>query len=281
MRRVINIFHPQWNLQAFNEVIQLMIKYRYLIFEMTKREISDQYAGQILGVYWAICHPLFMMGLFVFIFNFVFRARIGGSLDMPLDYTAYILSGLVPWLGFQQVMSRSSTSFTNDANLVKQVVFPLMVLPAKTVFGGMISQIVSLIALTTYVLVTNGKLHITYLLLPFLFLIQVFAMLGVAFLLGTVGTYIKDIKDFVTVISSWGVYLAPIVYLPAWVPEIVRPVLYLNPLSYMIWCYQDILYFGRIEHPASWVVFISSSIFIFIVGYRLFRRLSPNLAEVV
>jgi len=278
---LFNVFHPVRNAQAFKELVGLITRHRELTLEMTRNEIREQYVGQLFGAFWAIAHPLFVIALFVFVFNFVFKARVGGTLEMPLDYTAYILSGLLPWLGFQQIMARACTALTAHANLVKQVVFPIEILPAKIVLAGFITQFVSLAALVAYVFVTSVVPHSTYLLLPVLFVIQLFAMLGVAFAFAAAGAIFRDIKDFAQVFTTWGVYLAPIIYLPNWVPEQARIVLYMNPFSYMVWCYQDALYYGRFEHPWAWVVFAAGSLFLFIAGYRLFRRIKPQLGNVL
>ena len=275
------IVHPARNIRAFRELIGLLTKHRALTLEMTKREITEQYVGQIFGVFWAVGHPLFLMALFVFIFNYVFKVRISQSLSMPQDYTTYILAGLLPWLGFQQIMIRACTVITSNASLVKQIVFPIEVLPAKTVFAGFVTQFISLMALIAYVLVVHGIPPGTYFLLPILFVIQLFAMLGVAFALASIGTYFRDAKDFVQVFSSWGIYMMPVVFLPEWVPEALRPILYINPLSYMIWSYQDALYYGRIVHPWSWFIFTVGSLIVFVAGYRLFRRAKSLMGSVL
>lgn len=280
-KSLFRVVHPARNAHAFWELVGILKRHRALTLEMTKREIREQYVGQIFGVFWAIAHPLFLMGLFVFLFGFVFKARLGGTDELPLDYTAYILSGLLPWLGFQQILGRVCTVFTGHINLIKQVVFPIEVLPAKTVFAGFLPQLVSLLALVIYVVVSHGVPHITYLLLPVLFVFQLFAMLGVAFAFASLGAFVRDLKDFVQVFALWGLYLAPVVYQPEWVPEFFRPILYLNPFSYMIWCYQDALYFGRFEHPWAWVIFGLGSMFVFVTGYRLFRYFKPQLGNVL
>jgi lipopolysaccharide transport system permease protein len=58
-----------------------------------------------------------------------------------------------------------------------------------------------------------------------------------------------------------------------------KPVLYLNPFSYMGWCYQDALYFGRFEHPWAWCLFAGGSLLTFVTGYRLFRWLKPHFGN--
>lgn len=269
------------NIDAFREVAHLLTRHRDLTLEMARREISDRYAGQAFGLIWAVGHPLFLMGLFVFIFAIVFKARVGGTLEMPLDYTTYLLSGLIPWMGFQESLSKSCTAITANASLVKQVVFPLEILPAKGVLASMLSQVISLCILLVYVLLNHGSLFTSYALLPFLFALQIIAMLGVAYILSSLGAYFRDIKDFVQLFCTAGVYLMPVFYLPGWIPKIFIPLLYLNPFSYLIWCYQDVIYFGRVEHPYAWVVFPVLCLSVFVIGYRLFRKLKPGFGNIL
>jgi lipopolysaccharide transport system permease protein len=81
--------------------------------------------------------------------------------------------------------------------------------------------------------------------------------------------------------GSAGIYLLPVFYLPTWVPNLFRPLIYLNPFSHIIWCYQDVLYYGRFEHPWAWVVTLIFNFLIFSLGYRLFCKLKPMLGNVL
>jgi len=267
------------HLSAFKELSKLLTRHRELMFALARRDVSDRYAGQALGLFWAVAHPLFLMTLYVFIFAFVFKAKVGGTLEMPLDYTSYILSGLIPWMAFQESMNKSCSAITANSGLVKQVVFPIEVLPAKGVLSSLLPQFVSTAILIIYVLVTARHLPATYLLLPVLLSLQLMAMMGVGYLLSAVGTYFRDIKDFVQLFGTAGMYAMPVFYLPGWVPELFKPVLYANPFSYLIWCYQDALYFGKINHPWAWVVNITLSFIVFTLGYRLFRKLKPGFGN--
>lgn len=267
--------------QAFTEVVSLLTRHRDLTWEMAKRELSERYAGQAFGLLWAVAHPVFMMCLYVFVFAFVFKTKIGGTVEMPLDYTTYLLSGLVAWLSFQESMTKSCTAITANSALVKQVVFPLEILPVKVVLAALFPQLISLVVLIIYVFTVNGFIPLTYLILPLIVVLQLMAMTGVAYILAPVGAYFRDIKDFVQLFAVAGVYLMPVFYLPAWVPTLFKPLLYLNPFSYLIWCYQDILYYGRIEHPVAWVITPLASIAAFVIGYRIFRKLKPILGNML
>jgi lipopolysaccharide transport system permease protein len=275
------LLRPTSHIHALREVIELLTRHRQLTLEMARREIADRYVGQVFGMLWAIGHPLVIIGIYVFIFAFVFKVRINSAQAIPLDYTVYLLSGLIPWMAFQESMSKGTTVIVGNANLVKQVVFPIEVLPVKAVIASFLTQSVSMGLLTVYVLLKYRALPWTYALLPLLFFLQLSAMVGISFALSSVGVYFRDLKDFVQVLTLIGVYLMPIFYLPSMVPGLFRPLLFVNPFSYMIWCYQDACYFGRIQHPWAWAVFASSSIGVFYIGYRLFRKLKIMFGNVL
>src|SRR5262249_56148510 len=98
---------------------------------------------------------------------------------------------------------------------------------------------------------------------------------------GAGGGDFRDVKDLVQVFNTVGLYLVPVLYLPAFVPEACRPLLYINPFSYLVWCYQDAIYFGRFEHPWAWPLLVFLSVGVFIIGYRLFRKLKVMFGNVL
>jgi len=269
------------NISACNEAFSILVKNRYLTFVMAKRDITDRYIGQFFGIFWTFCHPLFLMGLYAFVFAIVFKTKIGDTFEMPLDYTTYLFSGLIVWLGIQESILKSCSSITGNSSLVKQVVFPLEILPVKGVLSSLFQQGILLLFLVGYVFFKYGYLPWTYSLLPVLIFFQLLLMIGLSFLLSSIGAYFRDLKDFVQLFTVAGVYVLPIVYLPKLVPEIFRPILYANPFSYLVWCYQDALYFGRIEHPYAWIINILFSIFMFIFGFRMFKKLKPMFGNVL
>jgi lipopolysaccharide transport system permease protein len=77
------------------------------------------------------------------------------------------------------------------------------------------------------------------------------------------------------------VYLMPVFYLPEWLPGAAYPLIYLNPFSYLVWCYQDVWFFGRLEHPGAWPVFVAGSLIACYGGYRVFQKLKPYFGNVL
>jgi len=254
---------------------------RVLTLTLARREVTDRYTRQILGSVWAVGHPLIHVLVYIFIFQVVLKLRVGGTVEMPLDYVAYLLSGLIPWLAVQEALNKGSTVITSNANLVKQVVFPIEVLPVKTVLACFVTQGVGTVCLALYVLITHGSLPWTYALLPILWLFQAVGMAGLVSALAALGVYVRDIKELVQVFAVVGLYLVPVVYLPEWVPESLRPILYFNPFSHVVWCYQDVCYFGEFRHAWSWLIFGVGAPLTFLLGYALFRRLQTHFGSVL
>lgn len=252
-----------------------------LIMELAKREMTDRYAGQMLGKVWSFVHPLVLIFIYIFIFVFVFKVKMGSTRDLPLDFTAYLLSGLIPWMCFQESMNKGTGAITGNANLVKQVIFPIEILPVKSAVSSIITMSIYLSIFIIYVFFSHGFLFWTYLLIPVLIFLQIITMTGINFLLSSIGAYFRDLKDLVQVFTTAGVYLIPVVYLPSSVPELFRPLLYLNIFSYYVWVYQDVLYYGRFEHWWAWIVVVCFSLLVFFLGYRVFAKLKVMFGSVI
>src|SRR3954471_7755622 len=104
--RLINL---QANFVAAKQAIQLLWHRRELLLEMTRRDVVDRYAGQVLGSSWAIIAPLLTMATYLFAFGVIFRSRIVPD-DDGTGYVAFALAGLVPWMGLQEGLSRSTAA---------------------------------------------------------------------------------------------------------------------------------------------------------------------------
>jgi lipopolysaccharide transport system permease protein len=263
------------------EALALLRSKRGLIFSMVRREIWSRHAGQLLGPFWTVAQPLFQMVLMVFIFGVVFRQRIGGTYELPYDYTVYILCGLSAWLSLSPSLTASMGSVTSNANLVKQFNFDARILPVKDVVISSVVWGVSLSVVMLYTLFVYQSVPWTYVLIPIVAVVHFMTALGCAWALSALSVFLRDLREIVALIVMAMIYLLPIVYLPNWIPEIFHPIVYLNPFSHLIWIYQDVFYFGRIEHPVSWILAAFFALVCFSLGYRLFKRLQTMFGRVL
>lgn len=265
---------------VFAEIARLFAAHRYLIWEMAKRDLRDRFAGQFFGMIWAMGHPLFLMTLYVIVFAYIFPVRLGGDATRPRDFTIHLLAGLIPWMTFQEVLATGATVVRSNASLVKQIVFPVEVLPVKSVIASTASQLVATAFLIVYASV-KGSLGLTILLWPTLFGSQLLAMFGASYVLAAIGVFFKDVKDIVQIFCAANLFLQPILYVPGQLPRVLEAVFYGNPFSYMAWCYQDVFYYGQLSHPWAWVVFVAGSVGLFYFGFWLFRKMKIGFGDVL
>jgi lipopolysaccharide transport system permease protein len=278
----MRLLNPAANWHATTQYFRLLFRQWELTWELTKREFTDRYAGQALRAFWILAHPLLIIGVYLFVFNVVYRVRLDfTSLASPFDFSVYILAGLIPWLVTSEVLGKSTVTITGNSNLVKQVIFPVEILPAKTVFASGLTGLTLLGLLLFYALVRFHTVPWTWVLLPLLVFIHTLGLLGLALLLSSLSAYLRDLKDVIQLFCFVNIYLMPVVYLPTWMPGKLRLLLYFNPFSYQTWCYQDVLFHGRIAHPWAWPVFLFLSFAALAVGHRLFTRLKPHFGNVL
>src|SRR5262245_49756381 len=127
---MFQLLDPTANSNALRQLLRSVVQYRQLLWEMTRRDLVERQAGLAFPSFWLIGQPLLMMLVYVFVFSVIFRVRLNAE-DAGLGYTAFLLAGLVPWIAFQEALGRASTCFTEARSLIKQIVFPIEILPLK------------------------------------------------------------------------------------------------------------------------------------------------------
>ena len=258
------------------------LRHRELLLELTRREIAERYAGSMLGGAWTVLTPLATMAVYVALFAFVFPARLGVA-GSPWSGAALILAGLVPWLAFVDVATRAPGVFVQQRSIVRQVVFPIEVLPARCAVSGIVTWGVGTVIALAVAFWAEGP-KASWATLPLLWALQLLAMFGIACLLATLGAWVRDLREIVSIVSNIGLYIAPILLLPATLaslPGFARSIIGLNPFSHMAWCYHDAIVHGGIEHPVSWIVFPCGAILTYACGTTVFARARANIAEVL
>src|SRR5262245_6488857 len=242
------------NAAALAEASAFVRRYRLLIAEMTRRELTDRYAGQMLGAAWAIGVPLLTMAVYVFAFMVLFRGRLGPT-DDGHAYAAYVLAGIVPWLVLQDVLMRATVSVSGSASLVKQIVFPTEVLPLKVVLATIPALLIGLLV-TVVVAATAGTVSALgiLVLLPLSAFLLLLSSAGLAYTLAAIGVFLRDTKDIVSVLLTIGFFIHPIIYPPHQVPAWLERIFYLSPFTHIIGCFRDALIDGTVTRPWSWLI---------------------------
>src|ERR1043165_1746448 len=264
------IWRPLWQLPSRAE----------LILSFAKRELLGRYKGSVLGIAWAVLTPVVMIAIFTFIFAGIFGARFGAT-DSHWDYAIYLFCGLLPWSMFQESVQQSATTIVVNSNLVKRVVFPLEALPAAQVFAALGNQLFATIALLIASVVIRQRLELTGLWLPVLLIPQLLFALGSAWLIASLGVFLRDITQGIMLLLMAWMYLTPIIYPESIVPERFRTFINLNPFTSLIRSYRRIFLDGSAPDWHGLAYFTAFALVIFIFGYWWFARTRRGFADVV
>ncbi len=251
-----------------------------LIRQLARRELVTRYKGSVLGIVWAIVTPVVTIAIFTFIFAGIFGARFSAR-SSSWDYALYLFCGLLPWTMFQETVQQSSTTIVSHANLVKRVVFPLETLPVAQALASLGNQMFGIVALVVATLVLHHEAHATILWLPVLLVLQLGAALGAAWLVASLGVFLRDIAQAINLVLMAWMYLTPIIYPESIVPERFRPFINLNPFTYLIRSYRRIFLEGTAPDWNGLAYFSAFALVLFVFGYWWFAKSRRNFADVI
>jgi lipopolysaccharide transport system permease protein len=264
------VWRPLWELPRRADLIRAM----------ARRMTLARYRGSALGLVWAVLNPLVLIAVFTFVFAGVFGARFGAT-GTPLDYALYLFCGLLPWTAFAESVQQSAGVVVAHSNLVKRVVFPLEVLPVAQAVSALVGQLFGTVALLLAALALRGELHATALWLPALLLPQLLLTLGASWLVASLGVFLRDTAQALTLLLTAWMYLTPIIYPETIVPERYRPLLELNPFTPLVRSYRRCLLEGTAPDWGGLSYVLVCGVVLFAFGYWWFARTRRNFADVI
>lgn len=251
-----------------------------LILSLTRRELLARYKGSALGVIWALLTPVVTIAIFTFIFAGIFGARFGVS-SSPWDYAVHLFCGLLPWTMFQEAVLQSSTTIVSHANLVKRVVFPLETLPIAQTLSSLGNQLFGTVALLIAIVLIRQQFPVSIFWLPVLLIPQLLFTLGVAWLIASLGVFLRDIAQGINLVMMAWMFLTPIIYPESIVPERYRLFVNLNPFTPLIRSYRRVLIEGTAPDWSGLAYFTAFALVSFFFGYWWFARTRKNFADVI
>ena len=264
------VWRPLWELPSRFE----------LILSLARRELLARYKGSALGIIWALLTPVVMIAIFTFIFAGIFGARFGAS-SSPWDYAIHLFCGLLPWTMFQEAVLLSSTTIVSHANLVKRVVFPLETLPLAQTLSALGNQLFGTVALLIAILVIRQHIPISIVWLPVLLIPQLLFTLGVAWLIASLGVFLRDIAQGINLFMMAWMFLTPIIYPESMVPARYSLFVNLNPFTPLIRSYRRVLIEGAPPDWSGLAYFTAFALVSFFFGYWWFARTRKNFADVI
>jgi len=265
-------------------MIRSLYRNRELIWNLIKRELKSTYQASFLGGLWTIILPLLMLLIYTFVFSVVFQAKwstSGGQESSQGEFALILFAGLTPFNFFSMVITRSPTLILTVPNYVKKVVFPLEILPVVIVGAAFITSLINVGLILVGRLLVFHSLPIMVLLLPLIYIPLILITLGLAWFLSSLGVFVRDINQAIPVLVQILFFVSPVFYSIDSVPDTLRFLIILNPLSSIIEGFRRILICNEFIDWGIWGVATLISALVAIVGFAWFSATKKAFSDVM
>ena len=235
-----------------------------------------------MGVLWSLFNPLFLLGIYTFVFSVVFKARWGVGLpESKSQFAILLFVGIIVHSLFAETLNRAPGLILSNVSYVKKIVFPLEILPVVAIGAALFHALVSMFVLVVAFVLINGYLQWTIVFLPLVLLPLVVLTMGASWGLASLGVFLRDIAQPIGMVMTVLLFASPVFYPITSMPEYIRPWLMLNPLTFVIEQARAVLIFGQTPDFVGLGIYSLASVVIGWFGYAWFQKTRKGFANVL
>jgi lipopolysaccharide transport system permease protein len=253
-----------------------MVRYRYLIYVFTARDLLARYKQTFIGILWAIIQPLFLMLVFTVIFSKFLGVSTGG---VPYPVFSYV--ALLPWTFLNRSITASAESLLNFKHLITKIYFPREIAPLSVVVSSFVDFTIGFLVFLAMLIYYHIPITANFLFIILLIPLQIMIAAGFSLFLSSVTVIIQDLKFALPLFMQVLMYASPIIYSVTNIKSSLKAVFYLNPLVGVIEGYRQTILFGK---PPLWdflgISFLFAIVFFFF-GYWVFKKLEPYVIDII
>ena len=250
---------------------------------MTKREVVGRYKGSAMGLAWSFFNPVFMLVVYTFVFSEIFKSRWGGvgGDDSKTQFAVVLFVGMIVLNLFSEVVNRAPSLILANVNYVKKVVFPLEILPIIAMGAALFHSLISLCVLLATFALFNGYLQWTAVFTPLVLLPLVILTTGLAWILASIGVFLRDVGQTIGIITTVLMFLSPVFYPVTAVPERFRAFIMANPLTFIIEQAREVLIWGHLPNWMGLGIYTLAATVVAWIGYVWFQKTRKGFADVL
>lgn len=267
--------------------VEELYRARELTANLVKRDLKVRHRGTFLGMLWSLTTPLLFVGLYWFIFTFIFRAgdiqdatRSNGTV---VPFALYFFGGLVIWNLFATAVGGSTGSVIGSGYLLGKVYFPRAILPLSTVLSSVVTFGFELSVLVVATLIFAGLPGLQVLWLPVILVVVTVLSFGLALILSAVTVFLRDMAHFIGVFLQLWFWGTPIIYSLHILddrPGLVR-LIELNPMTGIVVSFRNVVLLNRPPDLKLLAYDAAVALVCLAVGTKLFGRWQRQFAEIV
>lgn len=253
--------------------VKELYNYREMISSLIRRELRGKYKASVLGFLWTLMNPLLQMLIYIVVFSYILKSGIE-------NFPIFLFVSLVPWNFFSISVTSGSTCVINQENLIKKIYFPRMVLPIAYVSSMFINMLLTFIVIFAVLFITGYGINVAAVcFLPLIMLIEYILALGICMLTSALAVYFRDLEYIMGIITMAWMYLTPILYTADMVPDNIRAIFNLNPMTPIIIAYQQILYSKQLPDLGSLVQAAIIGLAVLAIGCFGFKKMQKKFVE--
>ncbi len=251
--------------------------YRELLWFLTWRDLLVRYKQTVVGIAWAVIRPVLSTTMLTIVF--------GRFAKLPSDgapYALFVLVALLPWQCVSNALSESGTSLLNNAGLISKIYFPRMLVPASAVMTALIDFVISLAVMAVLMIWYQYSPGPRLFYLPLLLLLTILCATGAGLWTSALMIRYRDVRIIIPFVLQFGLFVSPIGYSSALVPEQWRLLYFANPITGIVDGFRWVI----LQQPTElfvpgFIVSVLVSVLLFITGALYFRRSERNLADII
>jgi lipopolysaccharide transport system permease protein len=252
--------------------------YRELFAILAWRDVAVRYKQTVIGIAWAIVRPFLTMVIFTFVFSRLAKLPSDGTAPYPI----LVFAGMLPWFLFSSILGEASNSLVGNANLIGKVYFPRLIIPVSAAVVALVDFGINLVLMFVLMLWFDFWPDWKIMLLPGFVLLAVLASLGPALFITALNVKYRDFRYIIPFIMQFGLYVSPVGFSSAVVPERWRLLYSLNPIVGVIdgfrWC---LLGGASPFYVPGFLMSLVVVAFFLWFGIRYFRRTERTFADLI
>lgn len=253
---------------------------RTLLVQLVKRDFTQRFVGSAAGWMWGLVHPLVLLASWTFVFQVCLKTTLPET-EVTGNYTMYLFTGFLPWLLFQETVTRSAQSLLEHSNLITKTVFPSEIIPVSIFLSSLVNHLMALLLVVLAAGVWLEQLSPMILLLPFYMLLLGLFAVGIGWIVASLQVYIRDTAQVLTVVMTLWFWITPIFISEEQIPDNLRWVMRVNPLAFAVKAYRERILSWREPSMEEFAWLASYAVVAFCVGGLFFRHLKRGFADVL
>ncbi len=273
-KRPVTVLKPSHGWLSLN--LAELWRYRELLYILSWRDVKVRYKQTMIGAAWAIIQPFFSMVVFSLFFG-----RLSNIPSDQIPYPLFSYAALVPWTFFANGLAESANSLVGNANLLKKIYFPRLIIPISAVISGVIDFALAFLVLLAMMLYYQILPTVNIVWLPLLLLLAFITALGVGLWLSGLNVQFRDVRYVVPFLVQFWLFATPIVYPSSLIPEQWRLLYAINPMVGVVEGFRWSL-LGTDTAPGLMIgVSALAALALLVSGAFYFRRLEKTFADIV